>query len=314
VTGTPGVTPTLVVLAAGVGRRYGGLKQLVPVGPGDEAILDYTIHDAGAAGFGRVILVIREETEAEFRRHLGRGPAGHVDVTLVHQKLSELPAGFQAPPERARPWGTGHAVLAAASALGDAPFAVANADDLYGPEAWSTLAKALAEAGAGDARPGDVSATWHMIGFRLGNTLPASGPVSRALCRQAEPGWLSGLDEILEFRREGEGGAWRDDSGILRTAPAHSLVSMNLWGFTRDLIPILEESFLEFLGSGPGPNAEHLLPAVVGDAIESGRARVRVLPSSSPWCGITSPEDLVIVRAKLAAMVREGRYPENLWA
>lgn len=311
--GSPHLTPTLVILAAGVGRRFGGLKQLVPVGPGGEAILDYTIHDAVAAGFGKVVLVIREETDESFREHLERGPAGCVEIDLVHQKLTDLPRGSNPPVGRTRPWGTGQAVLAAARRLGQASFAVANADDLYGPEAWSVLGAALGGPGEAPPRNDNAPATWHMVGYRLGSTLPASGSVSRAICRQTGDEWLAGLDEILEIWREPEGGRWRDDSGALRIAPAESLVSMNLWGFTPELIPLLEKSFQEFLRSGPGSDEECLLPKVVGGAIRSGRARVRVLPSPSAWCGITSPEDLEIVRRRLATMVGDGRYPQALW-
>ena len=298
---------TLVVLAAGVGSRFGGLKQLEPVGPGGAALMDYTVFDALREGFGRVVLVVREQTHELFEEHLERGPARHADVALVHQELDDLPQGFQVPAGRAKPWGTGHAVLAVAPVI-EGPFAVVNADDHYGREGIAAIARFLEER-ATDGPP----ASWAMVGYRLGHTLPTSGTVSRALCRTAPDGRLAGLEEIPRIWRQGDGARWLDPEGNERDAPLDVLVSINLWGFTPSLLTRLELAFREFLGSDPGERGELFLPAVVGDAVAAGEAAVEVLSSPGRWCGLTSPEDREVVRHRLAEMVANGDYPADLW-
>ena len=298
--------PALVILAAGVGSRYGGLKQLDRVGPGGAALMDYAIFDALRAGFGRVVLVIRRETEAEIRAHVEAGAGRRADVTLVHQELDMLPAGFALPPDRSKPWGTGHAVLMAAPQL-EGPFAVANADDYYGRGAIAALADHLGAAtGSGPGR-------WAMVGYRLGDTLPEQGAVSRAVCRQDSEGFLVGLQELLAVERTDGSASWTDGDGVERYEPLDALVSMNLWGFTPQLVAHLERGFRAFLEVGPGPKAEYYLPVAVGEAIRDGAARVRVLPEGGRWCGMTSPEDREATAAVLRGLVEAGEYPERLW-
>lgn len=298
---------TLVVLAAGIGSRFGGLKQLEPVGPGGATLMDYTIYAALREGFDRVVLVVREQTHELFEEHLERGPALHADVALVHQELEDLPQGFQVPAGRAKPWGTGHAVLAVAPVV-EGPFAVVNADDYYGREGIAAIARFL-ESGSDDGQP----SRWAMVGYRLGNTLPAAGTVSRALCRSDDDGRLATLEEIPRIWRQGEGARWLDPEGSEQDAPLDALVSINLWGFTPSLLGRLELAFRNFLASDPGERGELFLPTVVGDAIANREATVEVLASPGRWCGLTSPEDRELVRHRLAEMVADGDYPAELW-
>ena len=298
--------PALVVLAAGVGSRYGGLKQLDPVGPGGAALMDYTMYDALQSGFERVVLVIRRETEDEIRAHIEGGAARRLEVHFAHQELDRLPEGFAVRGDRVKPWGTGHAVLMAAPYL-DGPFVAANADDFYGRRAVAALARFL-----GDT-VGAEPPHWAMVGYRLGETLPASGPVSRALCVQDEDGWLLGLQEILAIERAGDSARWQMEGGATQIEPLTSLVSMNLWGFTDGLVGHLESGFRVFLEAGPGPKDEFYLPVAVGEAVRAGEARVKVLDEGGRWCGMTSPDDRATTAEVLRELVDAGEYPERLW-
>jgi hypothetical protein len=300
------VKPALVVLAAGVGSRYGGLKQLDPVGPGGAALMDYTIYDALRAGVGRVVLVIRRETEDEIRAHVEAGAGRRAEVQLVHQEIGMVPGGFEVPADRSKPWGTGHALLAAAPRI-DGPFVVANADDFYGRRAVAALGRHL-ERTAG-ARPPQ----WAMVGYRLADTLPETGAVSRALCVRDGDGWLTGLQEIVAIERAGDGARWVDGAGTERREPLDALVSMNLWGFTPELLDHLERGFGAFLAAGPGARDEYYLPVAVGEAVRAGEARVAVLDAGGRWCGMTSPEDRAATAAVLRELVEAGEYPEALW-
>ena len=298
--------PTLVVLAAGVGSRYGGLKQLDPVGPGGAALMDYTIFDALREGYGRVVLVVRRETEDEIRAHIEPGAARHIEVVYAHQELDALPEGCAPPPDRVKPWGTGQAVLMAAPHL-DGPFVAANADDFYGRRAIAALNEYLAET------VGAEPPHWAMVGYRLGDTLPGSGSVSRALCNQDEDGWLLGLQEILAIERADGGARWQTESGATRSEPLDSLVSMNLWGFTGSVMGHLERGFRAFLASKPGLKDEYYLPVAVREAVRAKGARVKVLDRGGRWCGMTSPEDRATTADVLRELVDEGIYPDNLW-
>ena len=274
--------PTLVILAAGVGSRFGGLKQLV--------------------------LVVRQETESLFRNHLEEGISSRCEVVLVHQELDSLPAGFAMPETRRKPWGTGHAVLVAVPVV-DGPFAVANADDYYGRDGLAAIARFL-----NDDRPRSTAIEqWAMVGYRLGNTLPGVGSVSRGLCQKGDNENLIGLREVLKISRHGDVARWTDEAGVQRLQPLETLVSMNLWGFSRSFMSHLERGFEEFLAAGPSDTTEYLLPDVVSRAIADGSARVRVLTSDSEWFGMTSPEDRDVVRARLAEKVDAGEYPHFLW-
>ena len=298
--------PSLVILAAGVGSRYGGLKQLDPVGPGGAALMDYTMYDALQSGFGRVVLVIRRETEAEIRAHIEVGAARRLDVEYAFQELDALPAGIVPPKDRVKPWGTGHAVLMAAPFV-DGPFVAANADDFYGRRAVVALSGFLAETG------GEDPPHWAMVGYRLADTLPASGAVSRALCVQDADGRLVRLQEILAIERKGGSARWRGADGMAHVQPLESLVSMNLWGFTPELTAELEAGFGAFLEAGPGLRDEYYLPVAVGDAVTGKRAVVQVLDEGGRWCGMTSPEDRATTAGVLRELVAAGEYPERLW-
>lgn len=293
----------LVILAAGLGRRFGGLKQLAPVGPGDEAIMDYTVYDALRSGFDRVVLVIRPEIEEAIRAHVERGFGRRVEVELACQRLDHHADGLPAPAGRSRPWGTGHAVLTAAPCL-HGPFAVANADDLYGAAAIAVLGAFLND-------PSRKSSTWAMVGFPIAATLPDGGGVTRALVR-VEDGWMRAIDEVSGLRRHPDGACWDAEDG-LRIVSGDVPVSMNLWGFGPEVLSDLKQRFRQFLDDDPGVDREFLLPVILGQAVGQGVARVRVLPATSRWCGMTSAEDQRAVRAELAGLVMDEVYPERLW-
>ena len=299
--------PSLLILAAGVGSRYGGLKQLDPVGPGGAALMDYTIYDALKVGFGTVVLVVRRETEAEIREHVDAGAGRHIDVAYAFQELNALPEGVVLPSDRSKPWGTGQAVLTAAPIL-DGPFVAANADDFYGREAIDALGSFLAE-----PTPISGGVQWAMVGYQLADTLPSSGAVSRALCLQDKDGWLVGLQEVLAIQRDGGVARWEDDGGVAHITPLDALVSMNLWGFTPDVLGHLEDGFKAFLDEGPGVKDEFYLPVAVADALSDGTARVKVLPEGGRWCGMTSRKDRDTTAQVLLELVNQGIYPEKLW-
>lgn len=287
---------TLVVLAAGMGSRYGGLKQLDPVGPGGETVLDYAVFDALRAGFTRVVFVIRRDFEEVFRERIGSRYAGRAEVDYVFQSLEALPPGFATPPGREKPWGTGHAVWCAGPAL-RGNFAVINADDFYGADSFAQLARFL-----GAARGLEFA----MVGFRLANTLSEHGTVSRGVTASGPDGALRSIVEHTGIAPE-EVGAGRRFTG-------EEIVSMNCWGFTPDLLAGLDAEFRAFLAARAAePKAEFYLPAAVSALISRGAARARVLPTSATWFGVTYREDKPRVQAAVAALVRAGAYPERLW-
>ncbi|MFN0088794.1 MAG: NDP-sugar synthase [Acidimicrobiales bacterium] len=280
---------TLLVLAAGLGSRFGGAKQLAEVGPNGEALLDYTLDDARAAGFARVVLIVRSDLEGLVAEHLARRQPAELDYELVAQDADEL-----APP-RARPWGTAHAVLAARRAL-HTPFAVVNADDYYGPSAFAQLADAF----AADERAGSER-SW-LVAYRLARTLSPAGPVSRGVCEVGEDGSLRRITEQLALRR-GDDGAIRNESGEV-FAP-DSLVSMNLWGLRPALLEPLEAAFEVFAARHrEDPKAEHQLPTALDELARAGLTTVRVVPTEERWIGITYAEDLAEASARLADLRR----------
>lgn len=289
-----------------MGSRYGGLKQIDPMGPSGETVLDYTVFDAVRAGFDRVLFVIRRDFEAEFRAAVGARFAGRVRVDYVFQALDALPAGHAAPAGRTKPWGTGHAVWCAREALAG-PFAVVNADDFYGAEAFVRLAAFLRVAGATTGMARAATPEFAMVGFRLGNTLSEHGAVSRGVCAVDVEGALAGIEEhtgILAAEVGTGAGAKYD--------PA-TLVSMNCWGFTADFLPRLDACWQAFLAAqGGGQKTEFYLPFAVNDLLRAGAVRVRVLPTGDSWFGVTYREDKPRVRAALAALVASGAYPSPL--
>ena len=298
---------SLVVLAAGVGSRYGGLKQLDGVGPSGETLMEYSVFDAARAGFDRIVFVVRPETEAEFRQSVGERLAHRLEVRFVHQVLEDLPAGHRPPEGRRKPWGTGQAVLTAEPAV-PGPFAVINADDFYGAESYRSLARFLA---ATDRR---AATEFALHGFQIGPTLSAVGSVSRGLCQVDPDGRLRTIAEILEVFKHGDGGRYTDDDGVEHVLRGDEPVSMNMWAFTPAVFGELRRGFAAFLDNSLlDPKKEFLLPAAIQDLITAGRARVEVLSSSGQWCGITYREDRERVVAFVADLVNRGVYPASLW-
>ena len=292
--------PALVILAAGVGSRYGGPKQLEPVGPAGATLLDYSIYDARRAGFAKVVVVTRPELAAAFAR---------IDATVAIQRLEDLPAGMTLPPARTKPWGTGHAVLAAASAVGD-PFAVVNADDFYGRDAFARAAEFL-DAGHG----GEAPESFAIIAYPLRDTLSAAGGVNRAVCRADGDGWLETVEEVVDIRRLEDGTYEGTDAhGRPVRLSRDALVSMNLWAFRLTVFTVLRRGFAEFLRQAGGrAQGEFLISHAIRDAVRRGEARVRLLSTRARWLGVTYPDDRPRVAAALRQLVAAGEYPERLW-
>ena len=296
--------PTLIVLAAGMGSRYGGLKQIDPVGPAGASLLDYSIFDAVRAGFAEVIFVIRRDIEDAFVESVGAKYEGvdGVSVRYAFQELDDLPAGFAVPDNREKPWGTGHATLAARR-LVTAPFAVINADDFYGKRAFEML-------GAHLQQPSDEYA---MVGFVLRDTLSPHGSVTRGVCRtQGE--LLVKIEELADIARHQRGATYPGAGGEPLSLSGDETVSMNFWGFSTSIISHLEAGLIEFLDAHlDDPKAEYLLPHVVDRLIAQGHARVRILPGGGPWFGVTYQEDRDGVRRSIRELIDAGVYPERLW-
>ncbi len=298
--------PTLVVLAAGLGSRYGGLKQLEPIGPDGSTIMDYSIYDALLTGFGKVVLIIRPDIEAEIRRAIVPRYAQRLAMALAPQRLDDLPGDFTPPAGRQKPWGTGHAVHAARHAVAE-PFAVINADDFYGRGSFQRIADFLRQA------DGAAPPTYAMVGFELRHTMSEIGSVSRGVCRR-DGDRLASIHETHGIERDGDEGAYTDESGKAVRLPGSTLVSMNLWGFVPSFFEQIEIGLRAFLEARDGePKAEYHLPAAVQEAMRRTGATVRVLPTDERWCGITHPDDLERMRTHMRALIGAGVYPERLW-
>jgi NDP-sugar pyrophosphorylase family protein len=296
-------TPTLLVLAAGMGSRYGGLKQLDPVGPDNETIMDYSIFDARRAGFGKVVFVIRKEMEQAFKEKIGSRYDKRVPVEYVFQETGKLIPGFSVPEGRTKPWGTTHAILMAANAIHE-PFGVINADDFYGASSYRLLAQHLQS---------DMS-DYAMIGFVLRNTLSEFGTVARGVCHVAEDGHLKDITELKSIEREGARITNIDDEGQETVLNGDELVSMNMWGFTPQIFPQLYDHFQRFLRRyGDDLKAECYIPSSVNTLIQAGEARVKVLRSIDSWFGITYREDHPRVVKSVGLLIEQGTYPHRLW-
>ncbi|MEY4385725.1 MAG: hypothetical protein RLY20_1008 [Verrucomicrobiota bacterium] len=290
--------PTLVLLAAGMGSRYGGLKQVDPVGPSGETLLDYSIYDALRAGFGKVVFIIRHDIEAQFREVVGNRFAGRVPVDYAFQELNDLPAGFKVPEGRTKPWGTTQAVISAENVVRE-PFAVLNADDFYGRESFKTIAQHLTS-GSQDLA---------MVGFQLRNTLSEHGTVARGICGVGADGYLTSVEEFTKIEKAANGA--REGS---RNFTGDELVSMNFWGFQPTIFPELRACFTAFLQkAGNEQKSECYIPATVNDLMLAGKARVKMLSSRSPWFGVTYKEDKPRVVESIAKLVQAGEYPAKLW-
>jgi NDP-sugar pyrophosphorylase family protein len=303
-------SPTLIVLAAGIGSRYGGLKQVDPVGPGGEIIIDYSIYDALRAGFEKIVFVIKKDNEKTFRQQVGKNVEPHCDVDYVFQELDNLPLGFDLPSQRVKPWGTAHAALSCKDVV-DTPFAVINADDFYGASAFELLSHHLRQA----KDQGGIH-QYCMVGYTLENTITEHGYVARGVCQTDAAGYLVDVDERTRIEKFGSQVKYSEDNGetwieIL----GDSIVSMNCWGFTVGFFDELETQFPRFLQDNAAniEKAEYFLPYVVKQLIQQNKARVKVLSTDAHWFGVTYQEDKPRVKKAVFELVRRGIYPQNLW-
>ena len=303
--------PILVVMAAGMGSRYGGLKQMDPVGNYGQVIMDYSLYDARRAGFETAVFIIKREIENDFRHLIGDRIARVMEVRYAFQELCDLPAGYTVPEGRTKPWGTSHAVLAARNCI-DAPFAVINADDYYGPEAFQQIYQYLTE-----HPETNEGYEYAMVGYMLRNTLTENGYVSRGVCQTDELGYLTKVTERTHIEKEGEGARFTEDGGATwMSLPGDTVVSMNLWGFTPSFVEEEQRRFAAFLDRTKVENplkGEYFLPSVVSELIEEKLGRVKVLRSQDKWYGVTYKEDKPVVVDAIRRMTRAGVYPDRLW-
>lgn len=298
--------PTLFVLAAGMGSRYGGLKQLDGLGPGGETIMDYSIYDAIRAGFGKIVFVIRKSFEADFREVVVNKFKNLIDVEIVFQEISTVPDGYTYNPEREKPWGTNHAVLMGKDVIKE-PFAVINADDFYGKESFEVLAGFLTGV-AGQSNQ------YCMVGYHVGNTLSESGSVSRGVCVVDENGYLQNVVERTHIEEKGGSIVYLDENNEEVVIPATTPVSMNMWGFTPDYFDYSLDFFKEFLKeNGQKLKSEFYIPLAVNNLIVSGKVSCKVLDTTSKWFGVTYAEDRPQVVLKINELVRKGVYPNQLF-
>jgi hypothetical protein len=301
--------PTLVVMAAGIGSRYGGLKQIDPIGPNGEIIIDYSIYDALNAGFGKVVFVIKEDVKEAFREKVGKTIEKRCETTYVFQKIENVPEGFEVPPGRRKPWGTGHATLSCRNVV-HSPFAMINADDFYGRSSYQTLCDYLK-----NARDRDEVYDYCMIGYVLESTLTEHGHVARGVCTVSQGGYLAEIHERRRIEKFGEIAKYTEDGENWIEIPEGSVASMNIWGFTPSLFSELEARFPQFLqkNSDRIQKAEYFLPDVVGDLLKEKRATVKVLATNERWFGVTYQQDKPRVKRAIGDLIRRGVYPENLW-
>ena len=298
--------PTLFVLAAGMGSRYGGLKQLDTLGPHGETIMDYSIYDAIQAGFGKVVFVIRKDFEDDFRKIVLSKYEGHIPTEVVFQSIDALPEGYTCPADRTKPWGTNHAVLMGKDVIKE-PFAVINADDFYGRNAFEVIAREL-------SKPHDKKGDYCMVGFRVGNTMTENGSVARGVCSTSD-GKLTGVVERTAISYDENGNiTFTDENGKLQTLEPNTPVSMNLWGFTPDYFDYSEREFKKFLDKDLNtPKSEFFIPLAIDTLIHSGEATVKVLDTDSKWFGVTYAADRPGVVEKFAELHAQGEYPDKLF-
>jgi UTP-glucose-1-phosphate uridylyltransferase len=298
--------PTLLILAAGMGSRYGSLKQVDPIGPNGETILEYSVFDAIRAGFGKVVFVIRKDIEKEFKEIFIDKLKSHIEIDYVFQELNMVPEGITVPADRVKPWGTGHAVLVASKAIKE-PFAVINADDYYGSDAFKKIAEYLSSLE-------NTSTAFSMVGFDLDKTLSEHGLVSRGVCDVDASHNLISVTERTKIGRDDKGVAYRDTEDKPVYISEKSIVSMNFWGFSPLFFSSLESHFRDFIRENSGNlKAEMYLPFVVDELVKQHKASVKVLQSKDQWFGVTYKEDKPLVVAQIASLVEKGVYPRNLW-
>lgn len=303
------IKPTLVIMAAGMGSRYGGLKQLDPVGPNGEVIIDYSIYDALRAGFGKVVFIIREDMKQAFHEAIGHRIERFNEVDYVFQRLNDMPSGFIMPEGRTKPWGTAQAVLSCRDAV-HTPFAVINADDFYGPSTYKIMYDYLI-----DARDGKDFYNYSMVGFMIENTLTDNGYVARGVCTLDDEGYLKEIHERTQIKRFKNSIKYMENDGTCLEIPEGSTVSMNVWGFTPSIFSEIENKFPKFLERNKDGllKAEYFLPDVVDSLIKDGKARVKVLTSKEQWYGVTYREDKPHIVNAIRKLIENGVYPENLW-
>lgn len=303
--------PVLVVMAAGMGSRYGGLKQIDPVGAHGQLIIDYSIYDARRAGFETVVFIIKHEIEDAFKEAIGDRLSKVIDVRYAYQELTDLPEGYTVPEGRAKPWGTAHAALAARNII-EGPFAIINADDYYGPQAFKTIYDYLSE------HPDTPDCyEYAMVGYLLGNTVTEHGHVARGVCVEDENNYLVTVTERTRIEKDGEDARFTEDDGATWTAlPGNTIVSMNMWGLTKSFMDEAWAGLPAFLDKAVAENplkGEYFLPSVISSLIQSGKARSKVLKSQDKWYGVTYQADKPVVVAAIAEKTAAGVYPENLW-
>ena len=302
--------PVLVIMAAGMGSRYGGLKQIDPVDEQGHIIMDFSIYDAKRAGFEKVVFIIKKENEMDFKEAIGKRIENVMDVEYVFQDIQNTPEGFAVPEGRVKPWGTAHAVLSAIDVI-DGPFAVINADDYYGRDAFQKIYDYLS------THEDDEKYRYTMVGYQLENTLTENGYVSRGVCTMNEAGELVSVTERTRIEKKEDGAAYTEDDGATWTwLPKDSIVSMNMWGFTASFLQEIKKGFAAFLEAGLQTNpmkCEYYLPAVVSSLLAENRATVSVLASKDKWYGITYKEDKPMVVAAIQNLKKSGLYPEKLW-
>ena len=302
--------PVLVIMAAGMGSRYGGLKQIDPVDQEGHIIMDFSIYDAKRAGFEKVVFIIKKENEADFKECIGNRMEEQMEVVYVYQDLHNLPEGFSVPEGRVKPFGTGHAILSCIDEI-DGPFVVINADDYYGRDAFQVIYDYLA------SHQDDEKYRYAMVGYILENTLTDNGYVARGVCETDENGYLTDIVERTRIEKKDGGAAFTEDDGATwNFLPVDSIVSMNMWGFGASILPELKSRFGKFLEENLEKNplkCEYFLPSVVNELLEEEKATVQVLKSMDKWYGVTYKEDKAVVVAAIKAMKEKGLYPDYLW-
>jgi len=301
--------PTLVLLAAGMGSRYGGLKQLDGLGPNGETIMDYSIYDAIKAGFGKIVFVIRKDFEQEFREKVLSKYEGHIPAEVCYQSLDALPEGFTVPEGREKPWGTNHAVMMAKDLIHE-PFCVINCDDFYNRDSFMVIGKFLADL------PDNATNTYAMVGFRVGNTLSENGTVARGVCSKDENDLLTTVVERTEIMRVDGKVSYKDENGDWVAIEDNTPVSMNMWGFTPDYFAHSDAYFKQFLSdpkNQANPKAEFFIPLMVNELVNNGTSTVKVLDTTSKWFGVTYSADRQATVDRIQALVNEGVYPNKLF-
>ncbi|MFA5972800.1 MAG: sugar phosphate nucleotidyltransferase [Lentimicrobiaceae bacterium] len=299
--------PTLLVLAAGMGSRYGSLKQIDPVGPSGETIIDYSIYDAIRAGFGKVVFIIRKSFEQDFKDIFISKLQPYIPVEYVFQEIENVPDGLTVSPERTKPWGTAHAILMAKDVIHE-PFAVINGDDFYGSGAFQTMADYL------NALTTTTQTQYSLVGYKVGNTLSDHGTVSRGVCQEDKNGFLISVTERTNIQYFNEGIAYQDGDDSLVFLNPETPVSMNFWGFTPEYFKQTEAMFIDFVkANSDSLKAEFYIPTAIDNLINSASARVKVLRSDAKWFGVTYKEDKPLVIEKLAQLIKAGVYPAKLW-